>query len=293
MNQAGHPYALVGSILGVPEALHAIGEERRAGVVQVQLPAVELRQMANDVRRCHALGADGGREALAELEIGDRSESMHAFWHIMRFCALAADTPPALRAPERFATRRARETQTTWQRARARGHHRRGRRGANARCPKLRQVESTSRCSFFRDTAPQNAACTPANKRACTGCRWWSSSAAAPWVRRLRVGREPRTSRAVAYTRTSSSSTRARRPRPPRRRAAAAGSSPAPASPGGHRPPLQRRPVVTQVRICVCSRARPARVLNCSRTRRFSPAVRPDFQSGLVLTRALTGTGSS
>ncbi|MBK9001034.1 MAG: hypothetical protein IPM35_35375 [Myxococcales bacterium] len=128
LDQAGHAHALGRAVLGVAETLGAVGEERGARVVQVEPAAVELCQVEDDVGARRPLRAHGGREPLAELVIGDRRESIHAFWHITRFFELAADTLSAFRASERVARRRAREHMPARHDARARGHRRRGRR---------------------------------------------------------------------------------------------------------------------------------------------------------------------
>ncbi len=128
LDQAGHADTLGRAVPGVPETLGAIGEEGGTRIVQVELSAVELCQVEDDVGARRPLRAHGGREPLAELVIGDRRERVHAFSHITRFFELAADTLSAFRAPERVARRRARERARAGHDARARGHHPRGRR---------------------------------------------------------------------------------------------------------------------------------------------------------------------
>jgi hypothetical protein len=64
----------------------------------------------DDVGRSQLLGAHGGGEALAKLAIGDRRESVHAFWHNTLFFGLAADTVSAFHASKRVARRRSSET---------------------------------------------------------------------------------------------------------------------------------------------------------------------------------------
>jgi hypothetical protein len=97
----------------------------------------------DDVGGGHALGADGSREALAKLAIGNRGESVHEYWHITGIFGLAADTQGALRASERVASRRARETRSASIVARwRRGQRPAGRSASACRLP-VRQHEST------------------------------------------------------------------------------------------------------------------------------------------------------
>ena len=183
LRDAGDPHSLGRPVLRVAQALHAVGEERGAGVLQVKPTAVEFHQVIDDVGGGHALGADGGRESLAELAIGDRGESVHAFWHITGFFGLSADTLRALRGAECVARRRAHEARSASVVARARCGQRRGCQRASASRQETCQQQSTRRCSFVRTAKSWDGARTSPHKGTCTECPLWSLSAAAPWVK--------------------------------------------------------------------------------------------------------------
>ncbi len=200
--------------------------------------------MEDDVGARRPLRAHGGRKSLAELVVGDRRESVHAFWHITRFFELAADTLSAFRASERVARRRAHERARARQHGRARGHRRRGRRTRTRvarECVKRnRRLDALSFRSPYAETLlarPQtNGRARDALGGLCQRQRRGSGSCAS-------------SSSPMALPPGSCTQCRTRGHRALRRAldhcADAASASPTPGATREPRPDLQRRPVLT------------------------------------------------
>jgi len=198
----------------------------------------------DDVGARRPLRAHGGRKSLAELVVGDRRESVHAFWHITRFFELTAGTQSAFRAPESVARRRAHERARARQHGRARGHRRRGRRTRTRvarECVKRnRRLDALSFRSPYAETLlarPQtNGRARDALGGLCQRQRRGSGSCAS-------------SSSPMALPPGSCTQCRTRGHRALRRAldhcADAASASPTPGATREPRPDLQRRPVLT------------------------------------------------